>query len=106
MTPPKDSKDWLAATLDEHAALYADTTMKYITEEMSEEERDKEWHHSDLKTKHAIESRYAKELEKAVREARIDEVEGFVKLYREHWEEWEFRAAIGRRIDQLNKESD
>ena len=92
-TPTQDSKDWLDEVLERHI----DPTCSAVPDVV-------ERHKAEAKA--AIESHYAKELEKAVREARIDEVEGFVKLYREHWEEWEFRAAIGRRIDQLNKESD
>lgn len=42
--------------------IYAKTTMQYITGEITEEERDKEWHHSDLKTKHASDPRLPKQL--------------------------------------------
>jgi len=52
-TTSKD--DGLDSILDNHAELYARTTMQFITGEITEEERDKEWHHSDLKTKHLIE---------------------------------------------------
>lgn len=48
------SEDELDKMLDAHAALYAQTTMQFITGEITEDERDKEWYHSDLKTKHAI----------------------------------------------------
>lgn len=53
--------DEIEQLLDNHAALYADTTMRFITGEITEDERDKEWHHSDLKTKHALQRLMAKE---------------------------------------------
>jgi len=52
--PPSKEDDELDTLLDNHAALYAETTMQFITGEITEDERDKEWHHSDLKTKHSL----------------------------------------------------
>lgn len=102
----QDSKDWLDEQINR---IYY--SLNIASREVKEgwmQEVDAQTRAAEIRAeaKAAIEAHYAKELEKAVREARIDEAEGFVKLYREHWEEWEFRAAIGRRIDQLNKESD
>ena len=46
----------LEKLLDAHAEVYARATMQYLTNKLTEDERDKEWHHSDLKTKHAIQA--------------------------------------------------
>ena len=39
----------LEQILDAHAAVYAQSTMDYITGGITEDEREKEFHHSDLK---------------------------------------------------------
>lgn len=54
MDSPNPGSVVLEKLLDAHAEVYARTTMQYIQGEITEEERDKEWHHSDLKTKHAF----------------------------------------------------
>jgi hypothetical protein len=94
-TTPQSEED-LDRLLDAHAEVYARTTMQYITEEVTEEERDKEWHHSDLKTKHAIQ-RLKQQWEL---EARLDEQ----RLTRSAWHgatDVEFAEEMNRRLDEL-----
>jgi hypothetical protein len=62
--------DDLEQLLDTHAETYARVTMRYIAGKITEDERDKEFHHSDLKTKHALEARDARR----DRETRLDEL--------------------------------
>lgn len=47
-------EETLEELLDNHAVLYSRTTKQYILDEITIEERDKEWDRSDLKTKESI----------------------------------------------------
>jgi hypothetical protein len=50
--------------LDDHAILYSRTTMQYILDGITIEERDKEWTKSDLKAKEAILAAHKEEVER------------------------------------------
>jgi len=54
MTP--NTTDPLEEILDDHALAYAIATMGFIIDILTEEERDKEFHHSDLKSKAALQA--------------------------------------------------
>lgn len=52
--------------LDAHATTYAWAASQYVTHKITEEERDKKWHHSDLTAKHAIQAFIANEVREII----------------------------------------
>ena len=100
----KQDTKWLEDVLDEHAALYAKTTAHNVIGEISEAERDRRWHLSDVATRDAIESHYAAELEKTVVEARIEQLQ-YIKDAKptKQWLDWSI-LLNKERLEILNGE--
>lgn len=91
MSKPPKEQDELEQILDAHAEVYAKTTMQYLTGEITEEERNKEWHHSDLKTRHAFQRHRQRHIEAECLKARIeflqeetDDIEEAIILWRKN----------------------
>ena len=89
----------LEVILDAHAALYARATMAYITSELTEDEREKEFHHSDLKTLHAIQRLINKEVKDAERRAYK---QGWDSAGGEAMEHTHQKEVVEARIDEIN----
>lgn len=65
-----DVNNELEHLLDAHAEVYARATIRFVTGNITEDERDKEFHHSDLKTKKALLKIHHQQLEAKIAEAR------------------------------------
>jgi len=66
--PHPTFEEKLEEILDAHAILYSRTTKQYILDEISIEERDKEWNKSDLKAKVSILAAHKEEVERVIGE--------------------------------------